>query len=305
MARPLRIEFPGAVYHVTSRGDAGADVFLDDEDRQAFLDVLAHAVERFGWLCHAYCLMDDHYHLLIETPQPNLSRGMRQLNGIYTQRFNRRHGRAGQLFRGRFKAILVDRDNYLLALVRHVVLNPVRVRISRGPDTYAWSSYRAMTGSVPVPAFLTTDGVLSHFGKERARARRRFAEFVAAGIGLPGLWERLRAQVLLGDDEFVAVHATRLRETPKTRRRRQRAAGRPALSTLLPLRRTMTTLAERNAAVHAAHVSYGYTLSQIASHLDLHYSTISRIAAAFERARRVPPGSPTKRSGAAGGSRRG
>lgn len=126
MARPLRLEFPGAIYHVTSRGNARNAIFLDDEDRVLFLACLGAVVTRFGWWCHAYCLMDNHYHLLIETPEGDLSRGMRQLNGVYTQRFNRRHGRAGHVFQGRFKAIVVDRDSYLLELCRYVVLNPIR-----------------------------------------------------------------------------------------------------------------------------------------------------------------------------------
>ena len=137
MARPLRLEFPGAVYHVTSRGNARAAIFLDDEDRPIFLGVLGAVVARFGWLCHAYCLMDNHYHLLLETPDPNLSRGMRQLNGVYTQRFNRRHGRVGHVLQGRFKAILVDRDGYLLELARYLVLNPVRAGRVKDPGRYS------------------------------------------------------------------------------------------------------------------------------------------------------------------------
>src|ERR687896_1982709 len=116
MARPLRIEFSGAIYHVTSRGNAREDIWLDDTDRAMFLGVLAKVISRFNWRCHAYCLMDNHYHLLIETLEPNLSKGMRQLNGVYTQRFNRRHGRVGHVFQGRYKAILVERDSYLKEL---------------------------------------------------------------------------------------------------------------------------------------------------------------------------------------------
>lgn len=126
MARPLRLEFPGAIYHVTARGNARNAIFLDDEDRALFLGGLGEVVTRFGWLCHAYCLMDNHYHLLIETPEGNLSLGMRQLNGIYTQRFNQRHGCVGHVFQGRFKAIVVDRDSYLLELCQYAVLNPIR-----------------------------------------------------------------------------------------------------------------------------------------------------------------------------------
>ncbi|MBM4341551.1 MAG: hypothetical protein FJ110_18655 [Deltaproteobacteria bacterium] len=126
MSRPLRIEFPGAVYHVTSRGNARQAIFIDDEDRGGFLDVLSMVVERFNWVCHSYCLMENHYHLLIETPDGNLSKGMRELNGVYTQGFNQRYKRVGHLFQGRYKAIMVEKDHHLLSLCRYVVLNPER-----------------------------------------------------------------------------------------------------------------------------------------------------------------------------------
>jgi putative transposase len=130
MARPLRIEFPGALYHVTARGNARQDIFLDDEDRQRFLGVLARGVSRFHLLLHAYCLMENHFHLVVETPEANLSKAMRQLNGVYTQAFNRRHKRVGHVLQGRFKAIVVDRDSYLLELCRYVVLNPVSMALN-------------------------------------------------------------------------------------------------------------------------------------------------------------------------------
>ena len=124
MARPLRIEFVGALYHVTSRGDRREAIYEDDEDCAAFLGILGEVVRRFNWVCHAYCLMTNHYHLVIETVEGNLSQGMRQLNGVYTQASNRRHQRVGHLFQGRFKGILVDEDAYLTELSRYVFLNP-------------------------------------------------------------------------------------------------------------------------------------------------------------------------------------
>ena len=133
MARPLRIEFSGALYHVTSRGDRREPIFEDNEDRVLFLGTLAEGVERFNWVCHAYCLMTNHYHLVVETPDGNLSKGMRHLNGVYTQASNRRHARVGHLFQGRFKAILVDKDSHLLELARYVVLNPVRAGMVTKP----------------------------------------------------------------------------------------------------------------------------------------------------------------------------
>ena len=146
MARPLRIEFEGALYHVTSRGDERRDIFLDDADREAFLQILGDVVRRFAWRCHAYCLMGNHYHLLIETPNANLSRGMRHLNGVYTKRFNRTHERVGHVMQGRYKSILVDKDEYLLELARYVVLNPVRAGVVRSARDWKWSSYRATAG---------------------------------------------------------------------------------------------------------------------------------------------------------------
>ena len=192
MTRPLRIEFPGAIYHVTSRGNARRRIFLDDEDRATFLSTLAWVVERFAWICHSYCLMGNHFHLLIETPTPNLSRGMRQLNGVYTQGFNRRHRKAGHLFQGRFKAILVERDSYLLELARYVVLNPVRAKMVKTPGNYAWSSYRSTLGLDPIPAGLSIDWLLGQFAKTKPVARQRYAAFVQAGIGQASPWEDLK-----------------------------------------------------------------------------------------------------------------
>ena len=143
MARPIRIEFEGALYHVTSRGDRCEAIYEDDADRERFLEVLGQVVEDFNWVVHAYCLMSNHYHLVIETPDANLAKGMRQLNGVYTQYSNRRHQRSGHLFQGRYKAILVDADSYLLELARYVVLNPVRARMVRKPGAWPWSSYLA------------------------------------------------------------------------------------------------------------------------------------------------------------------
>ncbi len=172
MSRPLRLSFPGAIYHITSRGNARAAVYLDDDDRQRFLDLLASCVEKFNWICHAYCLMDNHYHLLIETPDANLQTGMRQLNGVYTQQFNRRHARVGHVFQGRYKAILVDKDRYLLELCRYVVLNPVRANMVALPEQYRWSSYAAMMGAQQEVSWLSTNWILSQFSSRRTIASK-------------------------------------------------------------------------------------------------------------------------------------
>ena len=146
MARPLRIEFPGALYHITSRGDKKGAIYLSDENRVQFLSILKDVCNRFNWVVHAYCLMDNHYHLLIETPESNLSLGMRQLNGVYTQRFNITNGQVGHVFQGRYKSIIVEKESYLLELARYIVLNPVRARMVRSAKNFPWSSCRATIG---------------------------------------------------------------------------------------------------------------------------------------------------------------
>src|SRR5690625_3442582 len=184
MARPLRIELAGGLYHVTSRGDRREDIYADDMDREAWLEVLTQVCDRFNWCCHAYCLMSNHYHVVVETPEKNLSRGMRQLNGVYTQRFNRRHGRVGHVFQGRYKAILVDKDSYLLELARYVVLNPVRANMVSDVGDWPWSSYKAMTGRSKAPAWLETDWLLGQFDGNRPTAIHCYIDFIRAGIGL-------------------------------------------------------------------------------------------------------------------------
>jgi REP element-mobilizing transposase RayT len=278
MARPLRIEYPGALYHVTARGNARQVIYKDDTDRVAFLGIFAAVVEHFHWLCHAYCLMGNHYHLMIETPEANLSKGMRELNGRYTQAFNRRHRRIGHLLQGRFKAILVEREGYLLELCRYVVLNPVRAHMVRSPAHYKWSSYRATAGQGNVPAFLTTDWILAQFAARRAEAIRRYQAFVRQGVGEPSPWRELKGQVVLGSETFVhrIAHHLRGTQTIKEIPRRQRLVDRPSLTVLLK-RAGVKDRARRNRSICKAHLDYGYTLTEIGQHLGLHYSTISKV----------------------------
>lgn len=282
MTRPLRIEFPGAIYHVTSRGNARRRIFLDDEDRATFLSTLAWVVERFGWICHSYCLMGNHFHLLLETPTPNLSRGMRQLNGVYTQGFNRRHRKAGHLFQGRFKAILVERDSYLLELARYVVLNPVRAKMVKAPENYAWSSYRSTLGLDPIPAGLSIDWLLGQFAKTKPVARQRYAAFVQAGIGQASPWEDLKGQVLLGSEAFVEIMAPQLKasETVAEIPKRQRRLHRPTLKRLFV---RMDSKEARNRAMAGAYLEHAYTLTEIGHEVGLHYATVSRIIKAVEQ----------------------
>jgi REP element-mobilizing transposase RayT len=277
MARPLRLEFAGALYHVTSRGDRREDIYLDDDDRRSWLAVLGTVCGRFNWVVHAYCQMSNHYHLLVETPDGNLSRGMRQLNGLYTQGFNRKHGLVGHLFQGRYKAILVQKEGYLLELSRYVVLNPVRARIVDDPAEWPWSSLRAVLGGCDVPAWLDTDWLLSHFAPHRQRARRAFLQFVMDGVGRPSPLEHVQHQILLGDSAFVAkIHDVKpsddLREVSKAHRR----------SIAKPLAYYQSTYVDRDAAMAEAYASGAYTMKEIGEFFGVHYMTVSRAVRRLE-----------------------
>lgn len=275
MARPQRIEYPGALYHVTSRGNGRADIFLDAADRSRFLDVLADVIEQHGWLCHAYCLMTNHYHLVLETPQPNLSRGMRQLNGLYAQRFHRRHGSSGHLFQARFWAIIVERDAHLLELARYLVLNPVRAGLAKGPADWPWSSYRAAAGLEAPPAWLHLDAVHELLASNRAAAQEAYGRFVAEGAERP--WSRVIGGMVLGSPEFAAQCRARLGrgEAPTSLPRSLRQPTRPPLAELLA-GYAAAGPDERNHLVRRAHLEHDYTLTEIADALDLHRTTVSR-----------------------------
>lgn len=271
MARPLRIEFAGAYYHVTARGNARADIYLNDQDRLAFLQLLGKVCAQYDWCCHAYCLMTNHYHLVIETGDASLSKGMRQLNGIYTQSFNRTHRRVGHVFQGRFQAILVDHNAYLLEVIRYVLLNPVRAGMTRTVGQYPWGSYRAMIGKAEVPAWLALDRVLTHFGDCQQLARRKFVEFIRDGKKQPRLWEKLRNQIYLGEEQFVEQMQQYVRqdhkldEIPRLQRR----------EIVKPLEFYAQQYPAKEAMRHAW-ASGAYTLKAIAGYFGVHYSTVSR-----------------------------
>lgn len=278
MTRPLRLEYAGAFYHVTARGDRLEDIFFEDEDRRDYLTVLGEVCERFNWVVHAYCQMTNHYHLLVETVDGNLWRGMRQLNGVYTQRFNRRHGLVGHLFQGRYKAILVQKETYLLELSRYVVLNPVRARMVADPADWPWSSYQAAVAEVQAAVWLDIDWLLGQFGSERSQAIAGYRQFVLAGLGNPSPLDQIQHQVLLGDDAFVArcqdeQRGERLREVSKAHRR----------SVALSLTAYRERYPERAEAMARAYLSGAYTMAEIGAHFGVHYMTVSRAVKRFEQ----------------------
>ena len=278
MARSLRIEFAGALYHLTSRGNAKKNIFKDDKDRQEFLQLLGRACDRYHWFCHAYCLMDNHYHLLIETGQPTLSKGMKYVNGVYTQYYNRRHRRVGHIFQGRYKGILVESESYLLELARYIVLNPVRARIVRSARDWPWSSYRATAGLTEKPAYLTTDWVLGRFGRQRKLAQEAYRRFVQEGRGQPSPWESLKNQIYLGSDQFVEDMQRKLKPDQPLR-------DIPTLQKLSPpkpLSYYQDTFKVKKEAMAKAYLSGHYALQQVGDFFGVSIATVSRAVKAME-----------------------
>ena len=293
MARPLRLEFPGAIYHVTSRGDRREAIYKHDADRTDFLRILEKSLGRFNAQVLAYCLMGNHYHLVLHTRSANLSRLMRQINGVYTQSFNKRHAVVGHLFQGRFKAILVDRDSYLLALCRYVERNPVAAGLVDMPGDCAWSSYRAHVLLADAPDWLDSNGLHGYLlGRspvtpaDRNRAAQLYAASVADNaVADAALWlNGLRQQVFLGDQEFVdrmlqraPANAARPDGVPKNQTRRLPRAANP------PTTAPNSSTAQRAAAMRAAYVDEGWTMTQIAQVNGLSVSRVSRLISATER----------------------
>lgn len=277
MARPLRLEFPGALYHVTARGDRGETIFFDDIDRRQWLDILGLVCARFNFSVHAYCQMNNHYHLMIETIEGNLSQGMRQLNAFYSQKFNWRHELVGHMFQGRYKAILVQKESYLLELARYVVLNPVRAGIVNDPKDWLWGSYNFTTGEHDAPTWLDTVWLSSQFGEPGNLALGAFRQFVLEGIGKDSPLKDTKHQMVLGDQAFVMQHGERLGATDFTAVTKDQR--RIAAMTLLQYEQTF---ANRDEAMARAYCSTAFTMVEIGKHFGVSYKTVSRAVRRYE-----------------------
>lgn len=271
MTRPLRLEAPGAIYHVTSRGDRRGAIYYDNDDRLVWLDVLGRVCLRFNFVVHAYCQMTNHYHMILETVDGGLARGMRQLNGAYSQQFNRRHKLVGHVFQGRYKAILVQRETYLLELARYVVLNPVRAGMVARAEDWQWSSQRHFMQGGVKPDWLDTDWLLSQFGPERASATCAYSSFVAAGAQMRSPLSDVQHQVMLGDKDFIAKHLVDA-EPPDFRgiTRTQRRAM------VLPLAEYAAAFKDRNEAMAMAYGSMGFSMEEIARYFPVSPRTVGR-----------------------------
>ena len=230
MARPLRLEHSGAIWHVHNRGVEKRDIFRGDEDRLLFLALLAEAVRRFRWVIHQYSLMTNHFHIIIETPEPTLSRGMKWFAGSYVQKFNRRHERVGPLFQGRFTSHLVEKEGYLLELMRYIALNPVRAGMVTRAEDYRWSSHRATAGLEPMPSWVRSEWTLAQFGPDEQTQRREYVKFVDAGAGITRApWEDAVGQLFIGSTQWIERLRPQIESKPRSSDHpsAQHYAGRP------------------------------------------------------------------------------
>jgi len=289
MARPLRIAYPGAWYHVTSRGNEQKDVFKSRKDRDKFLDYLASATERYGAAIHAYCLMNNHYHLLLETPDGNLSQIMRHINGAYTTYFNVKRKRAGHLFQGRFKAILIEADEYALELSRYIHLNPVRAGMCGEPGKYPWTSFISYVGQSKAPDWLKTDFILGCFGEKGSNAEVKYRSFVEDLLGKK-YDSPLKGSIgtdVLGTSGFVrAITETHVgkRELARDLPALRQLTVRPSLGEIISAADTVFSSNKkmaRQASMYLCHRYSGERLREIGKLFKVSESAITEAARTF------------------------
>ncbi len=277
MARPIRIQYPGAFYHIMTRGNRRSSIFDSTEDYQDFLIVFFNIIKRYNWTCYAYCLMPNHYHLLIRTNDANLSLGMRQLNGVYTQNYNIRHKRVGHLFQGRFKSILVEEENYKYQLIRYIALNPLRANIVQVIEGWKWNSCLEVMNKIAMTGCVEIKEILSNFDQDENKAREVFLNYLTNKIEDENSLSSLKGGIILGSVEFVdkIKGYLRIKEKELEIPVKERLVSRPSLEELFDDK--IITRETRNRAIYVAHVGYGYLLSEVANYLGIHYTTISRI----------------------------
>ena len=279
MARSARVQFPGALYHISARGNHQENIYFSDQDRLLFIRLLALTAKRMNWICHAYCQMTNHYHFLLETPDGILSNGMGYLNGVYTQKINQKYGFTGHLFQGRFHSKLIDGNAQFLATVRYIIRNPLDANIVEDASLWPWSSYRATIGQERSPDFLMVDQILSLFSADRSVAQSMFREFVhikddeEALIYLSHqIVESIKTSTINRAIPSVDLHRS-LRPIP----RKQKIIGRPSLKAMFE-RMGHYDLETRNHTIVIAYQQYAYTQSEIGNFLKLNRATISRIS---------------------------
>ena len=292
MARPLRIQYPGAFYHVTSRGNERKAIFKSNRDRTKFLSYLESASERYDAIIHAYCLMDNHYHLLLETPRSNLSQVLHHINGAYTTYFNVKRNRSGHLFQGRYKAILVEKDAYCHELSRYIHLNPVRAGVADRPSEYIWSSYCYIIGLKESPVWLKDDSILGYFDKDRKIAQRLYRNFVEKVLGkkLADPFKEVFASTLLGKEEFIsgakenwiAYKNVDTRNVPVLKR----LMNKPSFEWIDEIVESVVGRDDRlfkKFCLYASHQMVGFSLKETGAYYDMRGSAVSQSSRRFKQ----------------------
>ncbi len=275
MARPLRPEYAGAVYYVSSVGNRGQSVFQNSADGNVWIEVLERVCGRFDCRCFGYCLMSDGYHLVIETPRPNLSKAIRQLNGVYTQRSNRLHDTDGHVFRGRYKSIVVQREEYLLPLMAHIFLLPLRAGFVKHPNQFKWSSCRYLYGKDEVPEYVD----LKWFSEGFASDTDSFDEFLRENHSRDVVSET-RKQIYLGDDEFIELVQEKTSEASRSKDIPKYQVTKPVSSMINGFAQSGHS---REEAIAKTYLTGDYTLRNIADAVSLHYSVVSKIVSEYEK----------------------
>jgi putative transposase len=292
VARPLRIQYPNAFYHVTSRGNERKAVFRTDKDRQRFLVYLQSAHERYGALIHVYCLMGNHYHLLLETPRSNLSQILHHVNGAYTTYFNVKRKRSGHLFQGRYRAILVEKDAYCQELSRYIHLNPLRAGMVKDLRDYPWSSYAFYVGLKKKPSWLETDDILGYYGQRESQAQKKYREYVEEGIGgdQRNPLRDVFASTFLGGQEFIKQFRQRCRDGEEGDSRNlpvlKALKERPTLDEIRKRVGEQIEAEDRlfkKVCIHISHEYGGFSLKEIGSFYNMEGSAVSQASRRFKQ----------------------
>ena len=275
MTRPLRIQYPGAIYHVTSRGTRRAAIYREDRDYYIWQDLLGETAARYNFGIHAFCQMPNHFHMLVETADGNLAQGMRHLNSRYAQRFNHRYRNCGPVLQGRYHSVLIEHQSQLLEVARYVVLNPVLARLVRHEAEWPWSSHHYLLGRLPAPTWLMSQWLLAQFGRKSAKALAAYIRFIEQGRGRPDPLAMARSQVVLGrtpDEPALAASDACLQGTSK-RARRTLAASLSEYAARYP---------ERNEAMARAYLTTVYSMREIGEFFAVSEKTVSRAVREWE-----------------------
>jgi REP element-mobilizing transposase RayT len=279
MPRPPRIEAAGVLYHLTARGNAKQDIFLDDRDRRRFVNILGQTIDDHHWLCYAWCLMSNHYHLLIELQCCNLSHGAQWLNSCYSRYFNRRYRRVGHVFQGRFSGILIEKETHLLEVSRYIVLNPVRAKMVQRPERWPWSSYRATAGLAPRPPWLCADQILAIFGTALHQAFKRYVRFVLEGTNNDRVLNQPKDGLYMGSEKFIKRMKQAIEECE--------SPGEVSKNNFQPARKPLDWYKRKTSsdkeAMALAYASGHYSQREIAAWFGVSAMTVSRAVRGPER----------------------